>query len=74
MYHFQKATGAILSKCEYLLVSPVFYDSELKSRVVGWGCSDMGGDQILLMAPEMSLLCSGVLTAETKSMLNETVE
>lgn len=31
----------------------------------------MRGDQILLMAPEMSLLCSGEPTAETKSILDE---
>lgn len=39
---------------------------------VGWG--DVGGDQILLKPPETSPLCSGEPTAETKSMLDETVE
>lgn len=34
----------------------------------------MGGDRILLMASKTSLLCSGEPTAETKSMLDETVE
>lgn len=39
---------------------------------VEWG--GVGGDQILLMAQEMSLLCSGEPTAETKSILDEAEE
>lgn len=39
----------------------------------GWSGVGVRGDQILLMAPEVSLLiCSGKLTAETESMLDET--
>lgn len=38
------------------------------------GRGSVGGDRILLMASKTSLLCSGEPTAETKSMLDETVE
>lgn len=45
----------------------------LRTGTAGWGAVTWE-DQILLMAPETSLLCSGEPTAETKSMLDETME
>lgn len=54
-----------------LIFVKVAWFMDWESRVE-WG--GVGGDQILLMAQEMSLLCSGEPTAETKSILDEAIQ